>query len=188
MADDLLRTTHALLRSETTLAAIRELHGNTDRAAVEGLVEVIYRHRTAAEAVAAIDALAASTNPIVCDALEAAVDSVHSSVRLAAVQGLRRHWCCNTELMGRVLGHDESWPVRRAALQYLAQHPTPERWRILDAATDPHWRVRHALISVLLRWADRPLTPNPSPPVGRGEKSADEIDQRLGRASSNGYA
>ncbi len=165
--DDFLRVTHALLRSESTLAAVRELHDRAERAAVEGLVELIYRHRTAAEAVAAIEALEAATDPIICDALCAALDSPHSTVRLAAVESLqRRRPARNGHLLGRVLREDESWPVRRAALYYLASEPGPERWGILDAATDPHWRVRHALIGVLMRW-------------GESEPQRQEIDQRL---------
>src|SRR5690242_11003773 len=115
--EDLLRVTHALLRSETTLAAVRALHGRLERAAVEGLVELVYRHRTGGEAVAAIGALTDSTNPIVCDAFYAALDSPHPSVRLAAVQGLqRRRQSRGKSSLGRVLCEDESWPVRRAAL------------------------------------------------------------------------
>ena len=78
--EDCLRITHALIRSETTLAAVRALHGRSERAAVEGLVELVYRHRTAGEAVAAIGTLEAATNPIVDDALYAALDSPHPSV------------------------------------------------------------------------------------------------------------
>jgi HEAT repeat protein len=140
---------------------------------VEGLVELVYRHRTAGEAVAAIGALEASTNPIVCDALYAALDSRHASVRLAAIQGLeRRSLSRSNDSLGRVLCEDESWPVRRAALQCLASEPGPERWRVLDATTDPHWRVRHALICVLMRW-------------GESVPQQQEIDQRLAQIGTN---
>src|SRR5215472_15670677 len=119
--EDLLRVTHALLRPETTLAAIRALHGSSEQAGVEGLVELVHRHRTAGEAVAAIGALEASTNPIVCDALYAALDSPHPSVRLAAVQALqRRRPSGDHGSLARVLCEDESWPVRRAAFHFLA--------------------------------------------------------------------
>jgi HEAT repeat protein len=172
-SEDLLRITHALLRSETTLAAVRALHGSPERAAVEGLVELVHRHRTAGEAVAAIGALEASTSPLVCDALSAALDSPHPSVRLAAVQALqRRRPSHGHRLLGRVLCEDESWPVRRAALHFLASEPGPERWRVLDATTDPHWRVRHALIGVLLRW-------------GESASERQEINQRLTRLGTN---
>lgn len=171
--EDLLRVTYALLRSETTLAAARALQGCTERAAVEGLVELIHRHRTAGEAAAAIYALQAATNPIVCDALCAALDSPHPSVRLAAVQELqRRRLPRGYRLLRRLLCEDESWPVRRAAVYFLASEPGPERWWILDAATDPHWRVRHALIGVLLRW-------------GESASERQEIDQRLTQLGTN---
>jgi hypothetical protein len=50
------------------------------------------------------------------DALYAALDSPHPSVRLAAVQGLDRHRrSCSSSSLGRVLCEDESWPVRCAA-------------------------------------------------------------------------
>src|SRR5262245_7089992 len=61
--------TYALLRPETAMAAVRALRGNTDRAAVEGLVELIHHPRTAGEAVAAIESLEPSQDPIVLDAL-----------------------------------------------------------------------------------------------------------------------
>jgi HEAT repeat protein len=172
-SEDLLRITHALLRSETTLAAVGALHGSSERAAVEGLVELVHRHRTAGEAVAAIGALEASTSPLVCDGLYAALDSLHPSVRLAAVQDLqRRRPSRGHRSLERVLCEDESWPVRRAALHFLASEPGPERWRVLDATTDPHWRVRHALIGVLLRWGESAL-------------ERQEIDQHLTRLGTN---
>ncbi|HTU20610.1 MAG TPA: aldo/keto reductase [Gemmataceae bacterium] len=168
-----LRITHALLRSQTTLAAVRALHGSSERTAVEGLVELVHRHRTAGEAVAAIDALGASTNPIVGDALCAALDSPHSSVRLAAIQDLqRRRLSRGNRSLGCILRTEESWPVRRAALHALATEPGPERWRVLDGATDPHWRSRHALIRVLLHW-------------GESVCQRQEIDQRLTRLGTN---
>ncbi|MGH7222279.1 MAG: HEAT repeat domain-containing protein, partial [Gemmataceae bacterium] len=171
--ENLLRVTHALLRSQTTLAAVQALHGRSERAAVEGLVELVYRHHTASEAVAAIQALKDATNPLVCDALCAALESPHASVRLAAVQGLHRHRPSRGNAsLRRALCEDESWPVRRAALHFLASEPGSQRWWILDATIDPHWRVRHALIGVLLHW----------------EKSASqqqEIDQRLSQLATN---
>src|SRR5262249_14628035 len=69
----------------------------------------------------------------------------------------------------RLLGRDTSWQVRRAAVGALADVPGPERWHVLDAATDPHWRVRHALIQVLLPW-------------GETDEQRREIDGRLARA------
>jgi aryl-alcohol dehydrogenase-like predicted oxidoreductase len=152
-AEDLLCVTGALLQPETALAAVRALRGSPACAAVEGLAELIYHPRTAQEAVAAIAALEPIQDPLILGALHAALNSPHSSVRLAALQDLHRRQVSGLSgSLGRVLRRDESWPVRRAALHLLATEPGPERWRVLDAATDPHWRVRHALIRVLLRW------------------------------------
>jgi hypothetical protein len=140
---------------------------------VEGLVELVYRHRTAGESVAAIGALDAATNPIVRDALHAALRSPYPSVRLAAVEGLQRRRLSHGHgLLGHVLCADESWPVRRAALHVLAAEPGAERWRVLDGTTDPHWRVRHALIGVLLRW-------------GESVSGRPEIDSRLAQLGMN---
>jgi aryl-alcohol dehydrogenase-like predicted oxidoreductase/HEAT repeat protein len=161
--------TYALLWPETALAAIQGLRGNPNQAAVEGLIELIYSPRTAKEAVAAVAALEPCKDPIILDALVVALDSHHASVRLAAVQDLRRRQATQISAsLVRVLGGDESWLVRRAALQALASQPGPDRWRVLDAVTDPHWRVRHALIGVLGRW-------------GEGEPQRQEIDDRMAR-------
>ncbi len=168
-----LRMTYGLLRPETACAAVHALRGNPDRAAVEGLVELVYRSRTAREVVAALAALEPSGDPIILDALNAALDSPHSSVRLAAVQDLRRRRARQAGAsLVRILAGDESWPVRRAALQALAAEPGPDRWRVLGGATDPHWRVRHALVRVLLRW-------------GEDEVRRREIDERLARLDAS---
>jgi hypothetical protein len=66
-AEDLLRLTYALLRPETAAAAVRALRGNASRPAVEGLTELIYRPRTATEAVAAIAALESIEDPLIFD-------------------------------------------------------------------------------------------------------------------------
>jgi HEAT repeat protein len=167
--EDVLRVTHALLRPETAPAAMEALRGNPNRAAVEGFMELIYSPRTAREAVAALAALEPCNDSIILDALNAALDSQHASLRLAAIQDLRRRKAAPISTsLGRVLAGDESWPVRRAALQALAAGPAPDRWRVLDAVTDPHWRVRHALICVLFRW-------------GESEEQRQEIDERLAR-------
>lgn len=150
--EEIPRVTHALLRHETVFAAIQALRGCTRRAAVEGLTEVIYRSRTAREVVAALDALEACHDALVFDALISALDSPHASVRFAAIQELRRRKVTPIhDSMTRVLRTDESWMNRREALWTLAALTSEERWQVFEAATDPHWRVRHALIRVLLR-------------------------------------
>jgi hypothetical protein len=165
MSVEPLARTHALLRAETAIRAALALRGATGQAEVEGLVELVYEPRSAREALAALEALEGCSAPLVRDALGAALDSPHATVRLAAVEALRR-WGERPVALVRLLERDESWPVRRAALEALADEPGPGRWRVLAAADDPHWRVRHALIGVLLRW-------------GEAEAGREEIEEKL---------
>src|SRR6266545_3853929 len=165
--------TYALLQPEAALAAVDALRGATDRAAIEGLVELLYNPPAARVAVAAIDALSERPDGIICDALHHGLDSEHASVRGAAVAALQRHHDARAEdAFTLVLERDPSWPVRRAALVALAEGPPPGHWRVLSAATDPHWRVRHALIQALLRW-------------GHTEAERQEIDERLAEREPN---
>src|SRR5262245_16130828 len=162
------RLTNALLRPETAAAAAEALRGAVGKAEVEGLVELLYAPPSAPAAVAAVSSLDASGAPIVVDALIHALDSPHSSVRTAAVQSLHRRGTRRAdEALLRLLRRDESWGVRRAALLALADRPEPRRWDVLPVAgTDPHGRVRHVLIQVLLQGGDT-------------EARRREIDERL---------
>ncbi|HKB38181.1 MAG TPA: HEAT repeat domain-containing protein, partial [Gemmataceae bacterium] len=169
VTSEVVRLTHALLRPDTVLAAIEPLRGMSERAAVEGLVELLYDTSSARATTAAVSALEGRDDPPVLDALAAALDSPHASVRIVAVQSLHQRRADHVaDHFFRLLTTDDSWLVRRAALRALADQPAPHRWRILDAATDPHWRVRHALIRVLLEWGDT-------------EESRRDIEQRLAR-------
>jgi HEAT repeat protein len=166
-SEQIRRLTYALLRPETAVAAAEALRGEGDRAAVEGLVELIHAADAARTTITAISALEDRDEPIVLDALSCALGSAHATVRIVAVQALHQRKA--THLAGpllRLLRNDDSWLARRAALRALADHPGPERWLVLDAATDPHWRVRHALLHVLLPW-------------GATEALRREIDERL---------
>src|SRR5262249_4611275 len=137
------------------------------KAEIEGLVERVYFARTAREALTAISVLESCDGPIILDALTAALESCHATVRIASVQALRRRQANHAgRPLAWLLRRDGSWLVRRAALEALADARGPERWHVLDAATDPHWRVRHALIRTLLRW-------------GSSADQRREIDERL---------
>jgi HEAT repeat protein len=163
--DHPLYVTNALRRPDTTLAAVERLRGATGRAEVEGLVELLLEPPNARTATAVIEALPAGAAPLVVDALLAALDSPHTSVRLLALQSLHeRKAFAGLDALERRLREDGAWLVRRAAVRALAD--SPERWRILAAADDPHWRVRHALIQALFAWGDSP-------------ESQREIDARL---------
>jgi HEAT repeats len=186
VSNRILRLTSALLREGNAVAAAQALHGLPDRAALEALVEQVHRPHSARTALAALDSLEGRTEPIVTDALLAALESPHSSVRVVSLQALTGLIVPRAaRLFRQHLVEDESWMVRRAALRALAALPGPQRWDILAATTDPHWRVRHALIQVLLEWGSaNPLfvsplrlgegeedpTPQPPPRSGEGEK------------------
>src|SRR5262245_27249937 len=170
--NEVLHWSHALLRRESALAAIAALRSCAAQGAVEGLAELIYRGAGARETLAAIDALEGCGRFLVTDALLAALLSPNATVRLASVQALHRRNTPAGPAFTRLLRRDGSWPVRRAALVALADQ-RDERWEILHAATDPHWRVRYALLRVLLGW-------------GQNGHERDEIQERLTRSGNDG--
>jgi aryl-alcohol dehydrogenase-like predicted oxidoreductase/HEAT repeat protein len=167
MTDELERLTHALTRPETAAAAAEALAGDCRPAAIEGLVELLGAEHSSRAGAAAVDALEACGGPLALDGLAAALDSPHAPVRLAAVAALHRRGAREADAaLARLLRQDDSWTVRRGALRALADGPEEMRWHALEAATDPHWRVRHALIQVLLAW-------------GQTEAQRQEIERRL---------
>jgi hypothetical protein len=142
--------TYALTQPETAVAAVAALHGRGESAAVEALVEVLYRPHTAPLAPLALAALDACEHLLVVGTLVHALGSPLVPVRLAAVEALARRRVFDVpDRLARLLREDGSWPVRRAALRALAAQPEPGRRHILAAEDDPHWRVRHALIQSL---------------------------------------
>jgi HEAT repeat protein len=146
--------THALFQPETALAAVEALRGACGPVALDGLIDLLYEPPSARAAINAITALGGRQEAVVIDALTAALDSPHALVRLAAVESLRQRRQGSSADLQRSLQRDPSWPVRRAALRALADRPEPDRWLVLAAADDPHWRMRHTLIQVLLEWGD----------------------------------
>lgn len=151
--DNLLAVAAALRDSATALAAIRELTGRPERIAIEGLLEVVIAAPSVRLTQAALAALEPSDYPLVRDAARATLASRFAPVRQAAVQLIhRRGWNDFDDELRDVLRSDSSWPTRRAAVQAIADRPDPVRWNVLIAADDPHWRVRHALVRVLLGW------------------------------------
>jgi hypothetical protein len=178
--DDTLRLTHALRRPATAAAAARALalRGATSRAAIEALVEVVEEPPSALAATTAIAALDPVDEPIVLGALNRALGSLRDSVRHAAIAALLRRGVAPAQgALLRILREDPVWGNRGAALFALAELPPPENLAIFDAATDPHWRVRHALIRV--------LAPRGATPDGR-LVIEDELDQRAGDARAKG--
>jgi HEAT repeat protein len=150
--DPLLRLTHALRRQETAVAAVHGLRMHDHPAAIEGLVELLDDPPSARAAVAALEALAERDSPLVVGALCQALGSPYAPVRLGAVEALHRRHVAQLDAVIPLLRADPSWLVRRGAVRAVANAGEPARWHVLIAADDPHWRVRHALIGVLLDW------------------------------------
>ncbi|MEK6239324.1 MAG: HEAT repeat domain-containing protein, partial [Planctomycetales bacterium] len=147
--------THALLRPDVALAAAGEMEPPLDKTEIDGLVEMIREAPSADCAAAAIRALDSVDSPVVVTALERAAQAPWSAIRVIAIRALaeRASADCETfasDLLHKILRTDGAWIVRRAALQALSRETTTDRWNILAADDDPHWRVRHALINVLL--------------------------------------
>ncbi|MCA9067507.1 MAG: HEAT repeat domain-containing protein [Planctomycetaceae bacterium] len=131
-----------------------------DRAMQDGLIEMLCTPPTAGAAVAAVTALETCESQIVVEALHNSLLSPHSSVRLAALRSLYKRKAVGiAPVVSRLLDREPSWMIRQAAVQFLAQDPTDRRWDILKASTDPHWRVRHTLIQVLLDWSQSQSRP-----------------------------
>jgi HEAT repeat protein len=146
--------THALTQDATAEAALGALCRSGEPAAVEALVELLARPHSAALALPAVRALAGIEGPPANQALLDALLSPLPSVRQAAAEGLAPRKVARAHArLFRLLREDGSWPVRRAALEALADL---ESWAIYLAADDPHWRVRHALVNHLLAWAGSP--------------------------------
>ncbi len=150
-----VRLAYWLKHSEKWPSVLSTLKDRQDKASVEALIELVYRPPSAKAALAAIEALEPCGHADAIDALQSALGSPHVYVRMAAMQSLqqRQAWTL-ASVVSRMVGHDPSWLVRRAALRFLAQSQTAWRWQILKASSDPHWRVRHALIQVLLAWIE----------------------------------
>jgi HEAT repeat protein len=161
--------THALTQPATARAALDALAGSAAPEAVEALVEWLAAPNDSALAPAAVAALASVAGPLADQALLEALDSPLATVRLPAAAALAaRKLPRAVEPLERLLAEDNSWPVRRAALNALAALGS---WAILRGADDPHWRVRHALVNALLDW-------------GHDAARQEEIDRRLGEVSA----
>jgi len=150
--DHPLSITLALRKADTVSAALDALDGRDDAVTTDGLLELAWAEQWAKPTLIAVERLTATDTPVSADALRRAFASRFAQVRLLACQRVRDQKRGGfTAELERVLTTDDSWPNRRAALLTLSDR-VETRWRVLLAADDPHWRVRHALIRVLLAW------------------------------------
>ncbi len=148
--DHPLAITFALRHADTVAAALDALAGRTDAVTTAGLLELVENERWAKPTLVAVDRLTATDSPLSVSVLRRAFTSRFAAVRLLACVRVREQKRAGFDAeLNRVLTADDSWPNRRAALLALSES---DRWAILAAADDPHWRVRHALIRVLTGW------------------------------------
>lgn len=150
--DHPLRVTLALRKADTVSAALDVLADRTDAVTTDGLLELVWAEQWAKPTLTAVERLTATDTPLSVDVLRQAFVSRFAQVRLLACQRVRdqKRDGFFTELE-RVLSTDDSWPNRRSAVLALSER-AETKWKVLLAADDPHWRVRHSLIRVLLGW------------------------------------
>lgn len=147
--------THALLYPDTLEAALQCMPEEEHPAIIEALVEVVDEAPTARSAKLALNALLPFEHPLVDSIIRESLESPHAMVRIKAVEAVNQSQVqdCESQL-SQMLRRDESWLARRGALRALANSAS-HREDIFQAADDPHWRVRHALIQVLIECEDR---------------------------------
>lgn len=145
----------ALRHPDTAVAAVaayRELVGG-GKATIDPLAELVVSDISAKASVAALDAMADVDDHVVPITMQAALQSRFAPVRLAGIRWWQTHAPDAPDpAVERLLRTDPVWGNRRAALLAVAGQADDDRWQILSAADDPHWRVRHALVRVLLEW------------------------------------
>ena len=145
----------AMRQPDTAVAAVEayRLLVEAGKAVIDPLVELVESDSNAKACLAAFKALAEVDDHFVPRAVRSAFVSRFAPVRLAAIQWEQRHGPESLDPgVERLLRTDPVWGNRRAALLAVADQADDDRWQTLIAADDPHWRVRHALIRVLLEW------------------------------------
>jgi HEAT repeat protein len=171
-AETLRQITYSLNRGHRVLEYAELLREEKSQSAIEALVEALYHPSTAQSGTTLISVLEETDHPIIRDVLQHGLESEYASLRLEAIQSLKRRKSDRYLDYIQRLVRDSSWVVRRAALDALSEFPIPICWRIFVASDDPHWRVRHALIQVLLEW-------------GKDSIHRDEINRSLGSSDSS---
>jgi hypothetical protein len=155
--DHPLARTYTLRDPESAAATAELLRGTTERAEVEGLVELVLNPETSATAaLAALRALEHDTSELVTDTVIRALGSPHASVRIYAAGEVTRRglFVAAQDALAHLLVTDPFWQVRRAVINTTAR----SGWRemLIPASADPHWRVRYALALVLEEWGRDP--------------------------------
>ena len=152
-----LARTYSLTDPDLAVLTTELLHGTTDPAEVEALIERVLDPETSATAaLAALRALEHDTSPLVSDTVVRALHSPHASIRIfAAGETARRALVPDaSRYLSQLLTTDPFWQVRRAAIDALTEGGC--RTLLVPASSDPHWRVRYALARRLEAWGRDP--------------------------------
>jgi HEAT repeat protein len=155
--DHPLARTYALRDADFAAPVAEQLRGTTERAEVEGLIELVLNPDTSATAaLASLRGLEHNESQLVNDTVVRALGSPHPSVRIAAAgEVIRRKLVAEAQPgLVRLLANDPFWQVRRACVQALAEGAFHDL--LTPASCDPHWRVRYALAQVLEEWGRDP--------------------------------
>ena len=150
---------YALLDSKSVSSALNELESNhlsspLDRNLITSLIGVVHDSFNAKPTIAAIKLLSdlcqeadPSLQPFVKETFQFSLGNQWATVRIAAINAIAKFKLTESvQRLHQVLSSDPSWIVRRAALRSLIELVGNLDSRVLTAATDPHWRIRHCLL------------------------------------------
>lgn len=133
----------SLLDPARASSVLRALADDPFDGVAEALADVV-AEASARPAALALEALRKRDHPLAREMLRDALDSPHASVRTIAVR------CASPADVAALdwrVREDASYSVRALAVERLAQ--LGDRELLGTAASDPSWRVRHALIRAL---------------------------------------
>ncbi len=153
--DHLLARTFALRDPDLAAVAAATLRCTTEPTGIDGLIELLLDPQaTAAACSTSLRSLEHDSSPLVSEAVIQALNNQYPTIQIAACTEVVRRGLFDAavEELAQLMGANPFWQVRRAAVNALGANPSLRCWRILFAATDPHWRVRYALAHILVEW------------------------------------
>ena len=149
--ENVIGLTYALLDRARVMAALDHLENNRDEATLQSLLSLVHNPLSARATARALQILSGWNHPIVKDAILAGLNDSHVTVQFAAVCALQPKQTVELSFaIVPILKRSNNWSLRRAALEKLAEAPPPVYDKIYAAVSDPHWRVRHTLLEILL--------------------------------------
>jgi len=105
---------------------------------------------------AAADILKDCHVPVAKESLRCGLRSHSRLIRIACIKAMvhRGFEPEDRSALARCLRTDEAWTVRQEAIKAYRVIPEQERLSAFEALSDPHWRVRHDVIMLLLAWKE----------------------------------